>query len=151
MNPDSDLPVASASRRRVRNDVIVLVAGAIVAFFLLARFDAFERYAAWSRSHESMQLDELLTLAVIVAVALAVFAWRRWMDLAREQKLRAEAESSARRLEGMLPICSSCKRIREQDDLWTPVEQYFSVRIAADFTHGLCPECRERLYPELTR
>ena len=151
MNPTPGARDTSAPSRRSRNDLIVLVVVSLVSFATLARLNAFETFAAWSRSHETMQLDELLTLAVIVAVGLAVFAWRRWHELAREERMRAAAERSAERLEGLLPICSGCKRIREQDGEWTAVEEYFSARISADFTHGLCPECRVRLYPELAR
>jgi hypothetical protein len=50
-------------------------------------------------------------------------------------------------LEGMLPICSSCKRIRQDKD-WVVLEEYISSHSLADFTHGLCPECMRELYPE---
>jgi hypothetical protein len=50
-------------------------------------------------------------------------------------------------LEGMLPICSSCKKIRQDKD-WVVLEEYISSHSLADFTHGLCPECIQKLYPE---
>ena len=50
-------------------------------------------------------------------------------------------------LEGMLPICSSCKRIRQDKD-WVVLEEYISSHPLADFTHALCPECIQKLYPE---
>jgi hypothetical protein len=50
-------------------------------------------------------------------------------------------------LEGMLPICSSCKKIRQDTD-WVALEEYISSHSLADFTHGLCPECIRKLYPE---
>jgi hypothetical protein len=136
-------------RRRARNDLIAIGIGSVVAFVLLSSTNAFESFSSWSRSHESMQLDEVLIFGVVLAVGLAIFALRRWRDLVRAEALRRAAEHSARRLEGLLPICSGCKRIREQAGEWTPVEEYFSARVAADFTHGLCPECRVRLYPNL--
>lgn len=51
-------------------------------------------------------------------------------------------------LEGMLPICARCKRIRDDQGNWQPMESYISNRSQADFTHGICPECSEKLYPE---
>ncbi len=51
-------------------------------------------------------------------------------------------------LRGLLPICSGCKRIREEGE-WIPVEVYIRNRSDADFTHAICPECFPRLYPEL--
>ncbi len=51
-------------------------------------------------------------------------------------------------LEGMLPICSSCKNIRNDQQQWEPVEQYVSAKSQASFTHSLCPDCLRMLYPE---
>ena len=45
------------------------------------------------------------------------------------------------RLEGLLPICSYCKKIRDQQDRWQPLEQYVVERTDARFSHGICPEC----------
>jgi phosphoserine phosphatase RsbU/P len=47
-------------------------------------------------------------------------------------------------LEGLLPICSYCKRIRDEDKAWQPVEQYINDRSEASFSHGVCPECYEK-------
>jgi CheY-like chemotaxis protein len=53
-------------------------------------------------------------------------------------------------LSGLLPICSSCKRIRnDEDKSWQHIEDYIANHSEADFTHGICPECARRLYPEL--
>ncbi len=51
-------------------------------------------------------------------------------------------------LKKILPICASCKRIRDDRDYWTGVEKYFKEHLDLDFTHSLCPECAEKLYPE---
>ena len=49
-------------------------------------------------------------------------------------------------LRGMLPICSHCKRIRDDKDQWHTVEAYMTKHTEADFTHGICPECLNKLY-----
>lgn len=51
-------------------------------------------------------------------------------------------------LEGLLPICASCKKIRDGEGSWHPIENYISARTNADFSHGICPECIKRLYPD---
>jgi len=61
------------------------------------------------------------------------------------------ALAKVRTLSGLLPICASCKMIREGDGEWKKVETYISERTEAEFTHGLCPECLVKLYPEHTR
>jgi hypothetical protein len=52
-----------------------------------------------------------------------------------------------RYLEGFLPVCSYCKRIRA-GERWIPIEEYISDHSAAYFSHGLCPDCLHREYPE---
>ena len=59
-------------------------------------------------------------------------------------------QSEVRRLEGLLPICTYCKRIRDSEERWCPVEEYVSRRSEAQFSHGVCPECYEHwLRPQL--
>lgn len=51
-------------------------------------------------------------------------------------------------LRGILPTCSNCKKIRIEDGSWTQMEAYIADHSEADFSHGLCPECGEKLYPK---
>jgi len=52
-------------------------------------------------------------------------------------------------LRGLLPICSSCKNVRDDKGYWSQVETYIEQHSNAQFTHGLCPDCARRLYPEI--
>lgn len=63
------------------------------------------------------------------------------------QELTA-ALAQVKTLSGLLPICSSCKKIRDDEGYWQQVETYVKERSNAEFTHSLCPECVKRLYPE---
>lgn len=54
-------------------------------------------------------------------------------------------------LEGFLPICSFCKKIRDNNGTWQPLERYISDRSKAQFTHGFCPECGERHYSDFLK
>jgi two-component system, response regulator PdtaR len=83
-----------------------------------------------------------------MAIALARFG-----DLVELRRLNGElreALASVKRLSGMLPICASCKKIRDDKGYWQSVEAYLMERTDALFSHGCCPECRKRLYPEFT-
>ena len=60
-----------------------------------------------------------------------------------------QALAQVKVLSGLLPICASCKRIRDQAEAWRPLESYIQEHSQADFTHGICPECMHRLYPDL--
>lgn len=63
-----------------------------------------------------------------------------------EQLEKAMAE--VKTLSGLLPICASCKRICDDKGSWHQIEEYISDRSEADFSHGICPECAKKLYPE---
>lgn len=54
-----------------------------------------------------------------------------------------------RYLEGFLAICSSCKKIRDEQGNWQQMESYIHDRSEARFSHGLCPHCAQKLYPEV--
>ena len=56
------------------------------------------------------------------------------------------ALANVKTLRGLLPICSSCKKIRDDKGYWTQIEFYIRDRSDASFTHGICPDCAERLY-----
>lgn len=60
-----------------------------------------------------------------------------------------EAMTSIKTLSGLLPICASCKKIRDDYGTWVHIESYIKNNSDADFTHGICPECAINLYPEL--
>jgi len=74
---------------------------------------------------------------------------RRQREIDRDQRLGELREALARRrpVQGMVPICASCKRIRNERDEWEPLEGFLRDHYGIEFTHGLCPECMERLYP----
>jgi DNA-binding NarL/FixJ family response regulator len=60
-----------------------------------------------------------------------------------------DAQREVKTLSGLLPICASCKRIRNDDNSsWQAIEAYIASHSEADFTHGICPDCVRRLYPD---
>jgi DNA-binding response OmpR family regulator len=61
----------------------------------------------------------------------------------------ATALANVKSLSGLLPICSHCKKIRDDKGYWSQVESYVQAHSQATFTHGLCPECIKKYYPEL--
>jgi hypothetical protein len=67
------------------------------------------------------------------------------IDITQRKKVEAEVKI----LRGFLPICASCKKIRDDKGYWQQVEDYIRVHSEAEFTHSLCPECVKKLYPEL--
>lgn len=76
---------------------------------------------------------------------------RKLMEEEREGLIAElqQALSEVKKLSGLLPICASCKRIRDDKGRWSQVEAYIRKHSEAEFSHGICPECRDKLYPEL--
>jgi hypothetical protein len=66
---------------------------------------------------------------------------------ARIAKLE-EALDNVRQLQGIIPICAWCKRIRDDNEFWHRVEDYLGSRSKAQFTHAICEECREKEFTE---
>jgi hypothetical protein len=62
---------------------------------------------------------------------------------------KRELEKEIQTLRGILPICSFCKKIRNQDGVWESIESYIIKRSEAEFSHGVCPDCYRINYPDL--
>jgi len=80
---------------------------------------------------------------------------RRRLGNQKEETKRALEETKAalaevKTLSGLLPICASCKNIRDDTGYWNQIESYIQVHSEAEFSHGICPDCVKKLYPELT-
>ncbi|MBN2310732.1 MAG: GAF domain-containing protein [Candidatus Hydrogenedentes bacterium] len=80
-------------------------------------------------------------------------------SLCTQKRIKAEREklieelqdalAKIKTLRGLLPICSNCKKIRDDKGYWQAIEVYIHDHSDADFSHSLCPECARKLYPEL--
>lgn len=63
-------------------------------------------------------------------------------------RIRANEKFIKNTLGRFLPICSNCKKIREDDGSWTAIEEFIRDRSETEFSHGMCPDCAKSLYPE---
>jgi hypothetical protein len=69
--------------------------------------------------------------------------------LEEERRRLQQALDEVRTLRGIIPICASCKNIRDDKGFWNQVEKYVGDHTEAEFSHGICPDCAKKLYPEL--
>jgi hypothetical protein len=84
--------------------------------------------------------DLLINLLAIGVFALVAVLGQNFIyNLVRENKT----------LKGFLPICASCKKIRDDQGYWNQVESYIMDHSEAEFSHGICPDCVKKLYPDL--
>ena len=64
-------------------------------------------------------------------------------------RIRAIEKTMIKTLGDYLPICVNCKMIRTDGDTWVPIEQYIADHTGTAFSHGICPACSEKLYPDI--
>jgi PAS domain S-box-containing protein len=76
---------------------------------------------------------------------------RKRMEEERERLIHElqDALANVKTLRGLLPICSNCKKIRDDKGYWNQIESYIQDHSGAEFSHSMCPECVKKLYPDL--
>jgi hypothetical protein len=93
-------------------------------------------------------LDAAQLRALMVATYLGLLSFLTYCFILFRRRLD-QALATAKTLSGLLPICASCKRIRDDQGYWSQIESYLRKHTEADFSHGLCPDCVVRLYPDM--
>lgn len=101
-------------------------------------------------------LSVLLPGTISPLIAYFFFRLLAQVEQARHEKELAvlelqDALANVKRLSGLLPICASCKKIRDDEGYWHQVEIYIHTHTEADFSHSICPDCIQTLYPTLRR
>lgn len=139
-----DLDGVEACRRikaleRFRDTPIIMVTAVAEAGFLEAAF------AAGAVDYLTKPVNRLELLARMRSASRL----KREMDRrkAREQELE-HALREVKVLRGLLPICAQCKKIRDDQGQWQTVESYITAHSEVDFSHGICPECLNKHYPD---
>lgn len=115
--------------------------GLVAALVLAIGLPLVRLYLMWQWDFP-MGVDVAVINAAIRCTVLAGMAFVVSRTARQTRLLAQEVEV----LEGLLPICAHCKRIRDENDTWQRLERYISQRSAATFTHGICPECSARHY-----
>ena len=108
-------------------------------------------YTPFEQSIRSAERNAIATHAIFLAAALAILYYlgHRIMKLAGSLE---ETRRQVRTLEGILPMCANCKKIRKEGGkptdpgAWMPVDSYIADHSEAKFSHGICPECAKTLY-----
>ncbi len=100
-------------------------------------------------STELLVVYSFFMTGAAVAFSYAAYIAER---VSRERFAKAEqlrmTVREVKQLSGMLPICASCKKVRDDKGYWKQIESYITEHSDAIFSHGVCPECAEELYPE---
>ena len=142
------------------NKPIYLLLSVVVAVFVLeALIMLLLMYLPPLSALQETFLDSTL-LSIIVFPVLYVLVFRP-IRIHIDLRCRAEEEKDAlidelrkaidevKTLRGIIPICASCKKIRDGEGFWQQVEDYIGSHSDAVFSHGICQECEKKLYPDL--
>lgn len=105
-------------------------------------------WAVWVMSYAFITDERLLglTLGILVGIQILSAFGMMIMIVERKSERMERTEKRVERLEGLLPICAHCKKIRDKDGNWQVLEHYIESRTEAEFSHGVCPECLEKFY-----
>jgi PAS domain S-box-containing protein len=117
-------------------------------------------YEVKFRKKDGTEMDCLLTSTVRQAKDGSILGYQGiTRDISERKRAEEEREklihdlqkalSEIKILKGILPICASCKKIRDDRGYWRQIEAYIRDHSEAEFSHGICPECKEKLYPGL--
>ena len=135
----------SEIHRLLRNNL--LHSAAVASFFLLASLPFILLLAHVYRAHTA-DLKRLNAELRAHKDTLEIQVQQRTADLRKETERLQEALANVRTLSGLIPICAHCKKIRDDKGYWNQIEIYIRSHSQAEFSHGLCPECMHKLYPE---
>ena len=155
MNTEQNSISKNRANLTIGLEFLVILALAIAVYAFSARYDILERIVKFSRKHEEWQLDEILIVFIYLVVALTFFGLQQLRKirisenkLTQKNKELINAISEIKRLRGIIPICASCKKIRDDSGFWHQVEVYVRDHSEAIFSHGICPDCEKKLYPD---
>jgi len=125
--------------------VVVLVANETSAWIKNANAAGMQTYLL--KPHDARELERAITIAMT-----------RFHDVVELRRLNAELQKRTQELEealaqvttlsGFLPICASCKNIRNDEGHWEQIETYIRDRSQVEFSHGICPDCARKMYPD---
>ena len=103
----------------------------------------------------------MFSISVILLLAVFVSVNKANRNITERMKVEAEREkliqelqktlAEVKKLSGFLPICASCKKIRDDKGYWNQIEEYIRTHSEAEFSHGLCPDCTRMLYPDFRK
>jgi len=140
LNGDLD-GIEAAEQIRTRLNIPIIYLTAYADKNTLERAKATEPFGYILKPFEERELH------IVIEMSL----YKHQAEMEREKVILQlqDALTKVKTLSGLLPICSSCKKIRDDKGYWNQIEAYIRDHSEAEFSHGICPECMKELYPDL--
>lgn len=135
--------------RLIVGSILVTIMAELVFTFYISVYGVFSLIGHFLKIISFYLLYKALIVAGLVKPYDVLFRNLKKSEnaLRQERDNLEQALSEVKKLSGLLPICASCKKIRDDQGYWTEIEGYIESHSEADFSHGICPECMKKLYP----
>ena len=103
-------------------------------------------------------LEKIIIILTLVGVLLSgIIAFTATSSVLRAEKILLNEKNKLQKaldeiktLRGIIPICSHCKQLRDDEGIWKRIEEYMYEHSEASFSHGICPDCMRKYYPEVS-
>lgn len=135
-------------------EISIILIGAIVVLIISALYNLSDSIVAFADKFAYIHFNELITVSpmwLFLVLAAIFFSYRRYREiieinyeLQQTNTTLRKAMTEIKQLQGILPICSSCKKIRDDAGYWHKVENYITHHSNVEFSHGICPKCADR-------
>ena len=102
-------------------------------------------------SYKGPFLEEEVLLLEAIASLIGYHLRQKTLEDDKAKLFRDVQRKYEKILSGFIPICASCKKIKDEQGVWHPLETYVQSRTEATFSHGICPDCVKKLYPHFQR
>lgn len=146
--------------KKQKKTVLQLLSFILLGIFIAQIFIHLIFHFEFDSKHFIDMISSALLMVILLLPVLYKFVVQP-MSLEISQRKRAEekrektifnlqeALAKVKTLSGLLPICASCKKVRDDTGYWNQIESYIRDHSEADFSHSICPQCAKELYPDL--
>lgn len=141
---------------KITIEVSFIVLTSVLFFIIAGEYDLIEKIFEFAQKHEEYEIDEILTVSIYLMFCFLIFAFRWLRIIYRSEKKQKElytslheAKKEVKMLQGFLPICSHCKKIRNDAGAWQELEGYIHQHSEATFTHYICSKCMKEHFPDV--
>lgn len=137
-------------------EIFILLILSVIVYWAAGQLDILEKIVAFTHQHEEWELDELIVVGLFWVFVTTLLLIRKTLV---NKRIKSElqhtiseltlAAEEIKQLKGIVPICANCKNIRDDEGFWHQVEVFVAKHSDAQFTHGICPDCSQKLYPDI--
>ena len=125
-----------------------------ILYLISGDFDLFEKIVESVEQYEDYELDEIFVVIILDAIIFLIYYFYKYSrETTLSEQLRINnkrlelANKEIKQLKDIIPICSYCKSIRDDEGYWNSVENYIKDSSGSDFSHSICPECVKKYHP----